>query len=252
MNLSLGLLVGFKEIWAHKFRSFLTMLGVILGVASLLSMFALTAGIAKGMREYMEQVGGIERVGVNNQEVPPEQAQLVLKIVKDQFSQMKVNLTFGADGNTTGEFLAPDVSKKDQNQTGTWEVVKTDGPNITNFEIVDLGTDALRNVVQFDIGSFSGLTGSTPLRILGGGNDLIQISNTGGLDASFVQIGNNVLANGVFGDGLTNGVLFDVYQVTIGGTQHVVYIQDGVAIGLGIGHRATSSAHPDARTMHRA
>jgi putative ABC transport system permease protein len=73
MNLSLGLLVGFKEIWAHKFRSFLTMLGVILGVASLLSMFALTAGIAKGMREYMEQVGGIERVGVNNQEVPPDQ-----------------------------------------------------------------------------------------------------------------------------------------------------------------------------------
>jgi putative ABC transport system permease protein len=73
MNLFLGLLVGFKEIWAHKFRSFLTMLGVILGVASLLSMFALTAGIAKGMREYMEQVGGIERVGVNNQEVLPDQ-----------------------------------------------------------------------------------------------------------------------------------------------------------------------------------
>jgi putative ABC transport system permease protein len=73
MNLSLGLLIGFKEIWAHKFRSFLTMLGVILGVASLLSMFSLTAGMAKGMREYMEQVGGIERVGVNNQEVPPQQ-----------------------------------------------------------------------------------------------------------------------------------------------------------------------------------
>ena len=73
MNLTLGLLIGFKEIWAHKFRSFLTMLGVILGVASLLSMFSLTAGIAKGMREYMQQVGGIERVGVNNQEVPPQQ-----------------------------------------------------------------------------------------------------------------------------------------------------------------------------------
>ncbi|MHA3775115.1 ABC transporter permease [Verrucomicrobiota bacterium sgz303538] len=73
MNLWLGLLIGLKEIWAHKFRSFLTMLGVILGVASLLSMFALTAGIAKGMREYMQQVGGIERVGVTNQEVPENQ-----------------------------------------------------------------------------------------------------------------------------------------------------------------------------------
>ncbi len=73
MNLWLGFLVGLKEIWAHKFRSFLTMSGVILGVASLVSMFALTAGIAKGMREFMEQIGGIERVGITNQEVPPEQ-----------------------------------------------------------------------------------------------------------------------------------------------------------------------------------
>lgn len=64
-------------------------------------------------------------------EVPAEQAQLVLKIVKDQFSQMKVNLTFGEDGTTTGEFLAPDVPEKDKKQTGTWEVVKTDGANIT-------------------------------------------------------------------------------------------------------------------------
>jgi putative ABC transport system permease protein len=73
VNLWLGLLIGLKEIWAHKFRSFLTMLGVILGVASLLSMFALTAGMAKGMREYMTQIGGIERVGVNNQQVPDNQ-----------------------------------------------------------------------------------------------------------------------------------------------------------------------------------
>jgi putative ABC transport system permease protein len=73
MNLWLGLLIGLKEIWAHKFRSFLTMLGVILGVASLLSMFALTAGIAKGMREYMQQIGGIERVGIITQDVPPSQ-----------------------------------------------------------------------------------------------------------------------------------------------------------------------------------
>jgi putative ABC transport system permease protein len=55
------------------------MLGVILGVASLLSMFSLTAGMAKGMREYMQQVGGIERVGVNNQEVPENQ-QLIAEI----------------------------------------------------------------------------------------------------------------------------------------------------------------------------
>src|SRR3954468_2672027 len=73
MNLWLGLLIGLKEIWAHKFRSFLTMLGIILGVASLLSMFSITAGIARGMREFMNQIGGLERVSVISKEVPERQ-----------------------------------------------------------------------------------------------------------------------------------------------------------------------------------
>lgn len=73
MNLWLGFIIGLKEIWAHKFRSILTMLGVILGVASLLSMFSLTAGMARGMREYMAQMGGIELVSLIRQEPPQEQ-----------------------------------------------------------------------------------------------------------------------------------------------------------------------------------
>ena len=73
MNFFLGFFVGLKEIWAHKFRSFLTMLGIILGVASLLSMFALTAGMAKGMREFMQQIGGIEKVGIIPQELSGKQ-----------------------------------------------------------------------------------------------------------------------------------------------------------------------------------
>ena len=73
MNPWLGFLIGLKEIWAHKFRSFLTMLGVILGVASLLSMFSLTAGMARGMREFMQQVGGVEKVNVITSEVPESQ-----------------------------------------------------------------------------------------------------------------------------------------------------------------------------------
>jgi putative ABC transport system permease protein len=36
-------------------------------------MFSLTAGIARGMREYMQQVGGLERVSVINSEVPENQ-----------------------------------------------------------------------------------------------------------------------------------------------------------------------------------
>ncbi|MCC6353490.1 MAG: ABC transporter permease [Verrucomicrobiae bacterium] len=73
MKILMGIAEGFGEIRAHKFRSFLTMLGVVLGVASLLAMFALTAGIAKGYREVMSQMGGLERVKVRTEPVPSHQ-----------------------------------------------------------------------------------------------------------------------------------------------------------------------------------
>ena len=74
MNFWFGLLIGLKEIGAHKFRSFLTMLGIILGVASLLAMFALTEGIAQGMREMLAASGGVERVEITDKD-PSEELQ---------------------------------------------------------------------------------------------------------------------------------------------------------------------------------
>lgn len=73
MKFLMGIGEGFREIRAHKFRSFLTMLGVVLGVASLLAMFALTEGIATGYREVMSQMGGLERVKVRVEPVPAHQ-----------------------------------------------------------------------------------------------------------------------------------------------------------------------------------
>ncbi|HSI82925.1 MAG TPA: ABC transporter permease [Candidatus Methylacidiphilales bacterium] len=73
MRFLLGISQGFKEIWAHKFRSILTMLGIILGVASLMAMFAMTAGIANGTREFIVAIGGVEKVEIRDTEPPPAQ-----------------------------------------------------------------------------------------------------------------------------------------------------------------------------------
>lgn len=58
-----------REIAAHKFRSFLSMLGIVLGVSSLIATMALTAGIEKGTRAFMQQMGGLEFVSIVNKEV---------------------------------------------------------------------------------------------------------------------------------------------------------------------------------------
>jgi len=62
--------VGFKEIWANKFRSVLTMLGIILGVSSLVAMSALTKGMENGMKEALIAIGGLEKVRIEEQDIP--------------------------------------------------------------------------------------------------------------------------------------------------------------------------------------
>src|SRR5437773_1975527 len=76
MNLSNAITVGFKEIWAHKFRSLLTMLGIILGVSSLVAMSALVKGMENGMKDALIAIGGLEKVRIEEQEIPPQQLHL--------------------------------------------------------------------------------------------------------------------------------------------------------------------------------
>ncbi len=76
MNLFNAITVGLKEIWAHKFRSLLTMLGIILGVASLVGMSAIIKGMENGMREALIAVGGLEKVRVEEQPLPARQQHL--------------------------------------------------------------------------------------------------------------------------------------------------------------------------------
>jgi ABC-type antimicrobial peptide transport system permease subunit len=70
------ILVGLKEVWAHKFRSLLTMLGIILGVASLVGMAAIIKGMENGMKESMIAMGGADKVLLEQQEVPADQEHL--------------------------------------------------------------------------------------------------------------------------------------------------------------------------------
>jgi putative ABC transport system permease protein len=76
MDLLSAISLGFKEIWAHKFRSLLTMLGIILGVSSLVAMSALVKGMEIGMKEALIAIGGLEKIRIEPQEVPAEQRHL--------------------------------------------------------------------------------------------------------------------------------------------------------------------------------
>lgn len=67
------ILIGLKEIWTHKFRSVLTMLGIVLGVASLVAMAAIVKGMENGMKEALIAMGGLDKVLIEQQKVPIHQ-----------------------------------------------------------------------------------------------------------------------------------------------------------------------------------
>ncbi len=75
-QLGISVLAGMREIWAHKFRSLLTMLGIILGVSSLVAMSALVSGMEKGAKEALVAIGGLEKVSIMPQGLPIEQRHL--------------------------------------------------------------------------------------------------------------------------------------------------------------------------------
>jgi putative ABC transport system permease protein len=75
-QLGISILAGMREIWAHKFRSLLTMLGIILGVSSLVAMSALVSGMEKGAKEALVAIGGLEKVSITPQGLPIEQRHL--------------------------------------------------------------------------------------------------------------------------------------------------------------------------------
>ena len=87
-------MAGFREIWAHKFRSLLTMLGIILGVSSLVSMSALVTGMEKGAKEALVAIGGIEKVRIEPSELPIEQRHLA-----DQASGITLNDVYALQGS---------------------------------------------------------------------------------------------------------------------------------------------------------
>jgi len=68
-----GGLNGLAEVWANKVRSLLSMSGIILGVAALVSMVGIVQGMLSNMRASFERHGGILKLEVVPRDAPEAQ-----------------------------------------------------------------------------------------------------------------------------------------------------------------------------------
>lgn len=71
-----GIANGLGEIWSHKIRSMLSMIGIILGCAALVAMMSVVENLMKDSRETFEENGGIELITVSKQDVPDAQLEI--------------------------------------------------------------------------------------------------------------------------------------------------------------------------------
>ena len=94
MNLWSAISIGLNEIWAHKFRSLLTMLGIILGASSLIAMSALVKGREVAAKEALIATGGLQKIRIEPQEVPIHQWHL-----KDQAAGVTIHDAYALEAS---------------------------------------------------------------------------------------------------------------------------------------------------------
>ncbi|PAW67207.1 MAG: hypothetical protein B9S34_06070 [Opitutia bacterium Tous-C1TDCM] len=69
--LFMGISSGWREVLAHKLRSFLTLFGIVLGAAALVGMLGVVKGLLRGWETMIYETGGIERITIHAKP-PPE------------------------------------------------------------------------------------------------------------------------------------------------------------------------------------
>lgn len=76
MNHGVGLSQGMREIIGHPLRSAIALLAIVLGAGSLLATFALTEGMARQERYFLQATGGVERFRLRPAPIPEGQEEM--------------------------------------------------------------------------------------------------------------------------------------------------------------------------------
>lgn len=108
MGILYAITEGIRDILSHKLRSILTVLGVVLGASALMTMSAITEGMAEGMRYQMLSTGEHKKITIQPASPPPEQLSLAdtspgLTLRDAELIQKKIDLA---------EWVSPQIEQR--------------------------------------------------------------------------------------------------------------------------------------------
>lgn len=125
----------FRNVLAHPFRTLLTMVGIILGVSSLVAMSAMIKGMENGMKESLIAMGGLDKVIIDDDGVPSSMDHLsdlapgktftdvnalqssatLLKYISPEIRQYRAYASFAGKRTRASEFVGVTPSVLDMN-----------------------------------------------------------------------------------------------------------------------------------------
>ncbi len=136
MQYSESLRIGLKSIWVHKLRSFLTTLGVIFGVAAVISMLSIGEGAKRSAIEQIKLLGTnnirVNQIKLTGEKAEEAEKKLARGLTYHDGQLIRSNLPH-VKGVTPLRFVEIEVMLGNKESTG--RVVGTDESyeNVTNF-----------------------------------------------------------------------------------------------------------------------
>ena len=123
--LFMGIASGWREVLAHKLRSFLTLFGIVLGAAALVGMLGVVKGLLRGWETMIYETGGIERISVWPK--PPPEAQRESRALSPGRTLNDVDAILAAvplARRVTAEVNIPNGARLDYNGRATGQTVR--------------------------------------------------------------------------------------------------------------------------------
>jgi putative ABC transport system permease protein len=102
--------VAMSSVWSNKMRSFLTMLGIIIGISSVIILVGMGEGTKKQVTEQIEKLGtnlitvnltGRRNNSISNEELEELKTKPGIKEIAPSLSQGNVNIKAGTESSTT-------------------------------------------------------------------------------------------------------------------------------------------------------
>lgn len=147
--------IALSSVWNNKMRSFLTMLGIIIGISSVIILVGIGQGTQKDVSDQIESLGtnlitanimSSKSITITNDDLQQLKAKSGIKEIAPQISESSVNIKYGSKSSTTTVEASTPAYLDIKNLSVSSGRFITDRDVENRFNVAVIGTETAQNV----------------------------------------------------------------------------------------------------------